>query len=1074
MFDFIFKVFSTKSEKDLKLLFPYVDEINNNFNNLSFLSNDDLRKKVLLLKEDLSFKLKNLSLEIFNLKKEINNNKYLSFLKGSNLFDDLDESKKKYNKLLNKSLDNILPFVFAILKETTRRFKNNNSIVVNAEKYDIEIASKFDYVTIKGEKAIWSNEWKVFENTVIWDMIYYDVQLIGGIILHQGKITEMSTGEGKTLVATLPAFLNAIGGKNVHIVTVNNYLSCRDFQWMRPIYEFYGLKVDCIDNYLPNSIGRKKSYLSNILYGTNNEFGFDYLRDNMAMSLDDLVQIGHDFAIIDEVDSVLIDDSRTPLIISGPIESNNDYYYNLNNLVKKLFCDQKKIVNFFLQKSKKNIFLNNRVDAGISIFRSYRGLPKDKNLIKFLSSFGVKQLLYDIEKYYLQDSLKMMDEIDFPLLFTVDEKSNSIDLTDKGMDYIINKENDLEFFILNDINLEISTIENNFTFTNNEKIKNIKIVKKKYIDKINKIHIIDQLLKSYVFFEKNVDYIVDSGVVKIVDEQTGRILDGRRYSNGLHQAIEAKEFVKIENSTQVYASITLQNYFRMYEKLSGMTGTAETESEEFFELYGLDVVIAPTNKPNIRDDKADKIFKTIKEKFDYILREIIDLSNEKRPILVGTTSIESSELISKMLSLKKVNHRVLNAKQHKKEANIISSAGFEGLITIATNMAGRGTDIKLSKNSRLNGGLAVIGTERHESRRIDNQLRGRSGRQGDVGSSQFFISLEDNLMRLFGSDKIAGLMDKIGLKEGDVIQHSIVNKSIERAQKKIEENNFFTRRRLLDYDNVVNYQRKFIYQRRKNSLFSEKLYFDILYIIFDISDFILFKKKKKVNYSYFKSSMLSYFKILTKIKLSSFLKNSNFSLVNKVHSEILFSYDRKKKSIQEKIWPKILYFFKQNKVLGHVNFPIYSGNIQFNLILNIEKCLNSSGLYLLNFIETFISLKIIDKYWRDHLVKIDSLKESVQSAVYEQKDPLLVYKFEAFEVFNNLVLKINLDIISFLLKYYISVNNNELNSFNFIVDKVLNRNHKVNVEYKNGIIKNNVKFKLVEDDINKNKCVIID
>jgi preprotein translocase subunit SecA len=893
------KLVGSKVEKDRKELQPYIGKVNLEFAQLREVSNDALRAKTQELKDYIKEKLKDIDNQILALRKQIEANPQMGVLEQEKIFNRIDELGKEHDKALEAVLDEILPKAFAIVKETARRFKENEELEVTATDFDRELAAKKDNVEIRGDKAIWKNSWIAAGNRITWDMVHYDVQIIGGVVLHKGKIAEMATGEGKTLVATFPAFLNALGGKGVHIVTVNDYLARRDSEWMGPLFEFHGLKVDCIDKHQPNSQARRNAYLADITYGTNNEFGFDYLRDNMVSSPEQLVQRKLHYAMVDEVDSVLIDDARTPLIIAGPVSKTGqeEMFYALKPRVEKLVNAQKQVVNEFLNDAKKKIQAGDTKEGGLSLFRAFRGLPKSKPLIKYLSETGIKAILQKTEAIYLADNQKLMPQADEPLYFIIDEKTNQIELTQKGLDLITTSGEEPDFFVLPDIGSEIAKIESNTTLSLEEKAHRKEQLITSYSIKSERIHIVNQLLKAYCMFEKDVEYIVINGEVKIVDEQTGRIMEGRRYSDGLHQALEAKENVKVEQATQTYATITLQNYFRMYHKLAGMTGTAETEAGEFWEIYKLDVVVIPTNKPVIRKDHQDLVYKTMREKFNAIIEEIVRLTQQGRPVLVGTTSVEISEFLSRLLSMRKIKHQVLNAKQHQKEAEIVAQAGLPGTVTIATNMAGRGTDIKLTPESRAAGGLAIIGTERHESRRVDRQLRGRSGRQGDPGSSQFFVSLEDNLMRLFGSDRISSIMDKMGLKEGDVIQHPLVTKSIERAQKKVEENNFGIRKRLLEYDNVMNIQREQIYKRRRNALFGERLQIDLYTIMFEVCKQTLQNMQSPDNFENFELEFVSIFGFIPDIKPSEFNSKNTENALRKLYNQIVAYYKDKKTSI---------------------------------------------------------------------------------------------------------------------------------------------------------------------------------
>ncbi len=1111
MLGFITKLFGTRSSRVLKKLQPYVVEVNKFYEEFHKHTNEDLRYETVKLKNHIKKELKVIDNEINNIKEKAEKETDLD--KKSNLFEELDKLKKKYNQELEIVLNSILTKAFAIVKETARRFKENAEIEVKAEDFDIDLSSKREHITIKEDKAIWKNTWEAGKTPITWDMIHYDVQIIGGVILHQGKIAEMATGEGKTLVSTLPAFLNALSGKGVHIITVNDYLAKRDSEWNRPIFEFHGLTVSCIDKTEPHSSERKKAYNSDITYGTNNEFGFDYLRDNMADEFSELVQREHHFAMIDEVDSVLIDDARTPLIISGPsAKSNEQEYFELKPRIQKLYEAQKQLVTKYLQEGRKNITENKTDEGGLSLFRAYRGLPKYRPLIKYLSETGIKQILQKTENIYIQDNARMMPEADEPLLFTIDEKTNNIELTDKGLEYITNEGEDTEFFVLPDMGYQISKIDNDESLNEESKFEKKEILTIEYNQKNQRIHTTTQLLKAYALFEKDVEYIVQGNKVKIVDEQTGRVLEGRRYSAGLHQAIEAKENVHIQRSSQTYATVTLQNYFRMYHKLSGMTGTAETESGEFWEIYKLDVVVAPTNRQIIRDDKDDKVYRTVREKFNAIIDEIVDLTKHGRPVLAGTTSVEISELLSKMLTIRKIKHQVLNAKQHQKEAEIVAEAGKSGTVTIATNMAGRGTDIKLTPESKEAGGLAIIGTERHESRRVDRQLRGRSGRQGDPGSSQFFISLEDNLMRLFGSDRIAKIMDKLGLEEGEVIQHSMITNSIERAQKKVEENSFSHRKRLLEYDDVMNIQREVIYKRRRNALFGERLSLDIMNMIADTSRSIVGESKNINNYDTYKLDIFKTFGFETKIKDDEFRKLNEAELTQKIYEEADKYYESKKNKIINKLTPVLNEIWeKQGEHLETISIPVSDGIKEKHLSINLKSAKESNGQIIIDLLERTVILELIDQYWKEHLQDMDDLRQSVQNAVYEQKDPLLIYKFESFTLFGEFVNKINRAIISYLFRSYIpnldeknfekinsSSNKNDttnvkeskqaiysmLNDLNEDMSapviepvkskKIAGRNERVSVRYEDGTIKEKVKFKTIEEDLNSGKCVVIE
>ena len=1012
----ILKIFlGNKSKKDLKSLYPIVSKINSYSDSYSKISNDELRQKTMSFKLAIS-KIKDPFIEkISLLKNQISS------------INDIDEKEKIYLEIdnfnnvihekVNSYLNEILPEAFAVVKETAKRFKENKKIEVEASPFDIELSSTKSHIKIKGNKAIWSNSWDAAGKSIKWDMVHYDVQLIGGIVMHQGKIAEMQTGEGKTLVATLPVYLNSLSGNGVHLVTVNDYLAKRDSAWMGPIFEFHGLSVDCIDYHKPNSESRRKAYLADITYGTNNEFGFDYLRDNMAHSIKDLVQRKHNFAIVDEVDSVLIDDARTPLIISGQVPDGDKHEFKiLKPQISELVTKQKQKLTNTLSIAKKLISEGNNEEGGVELLRAYRGLPKSKALIKFLSQEGVRQILQKTESYYMQDNNKEMPKIDSELFFVIDEKNNQIELTDKGVENLSTQGKDENFFVLPDLSSEIARIEKLNLKSEEESIKKEKLLKEFGI-KSERIHSMTQLLKAYTLFEKDVSYVVVDNQVKIVDEQTGRIMEGRRYSDGLHQAIEAKENVKIEAATQTFATITLQNYFRMYEKLSGMTGTAITESGEFWEIYKLDVIEIPTNKLISRNDENDLVYKTKREKYNAVINYVESLSNIGRPVLIGTTSVEISELLSRMLDRKKINHNVLNAKLHKKEADVVAEAGKSGIVTIATNMAGRGTDIKINDIVKNNGGLAIIGTERHDSRRVDRQLRGRSGRQGDPGSSQFYVSLEDNLMRLFGSERMAKLMDRMGLKEGEVIQHSMITKSIERAQKKVEENNFGIRKRLLEYDDVMNSQREVIYKRRFNALFGERLQVDIANMLYDTCNSICETYLISKDFKQFEFELIKVFSFTSPVSQEEFNNSNIDELTAKLYKLSIEHYKTKTKTNSEIVFPVVrdVYQNPSNKFL-RIIVPFTDGVKTINVVSNLKDAYESKGETLIRDFEKNISLAIIDESWKEHLRKMDELKQSVQLAVHEQKDPLLIYKFESFELFNSFVDKVNKEIISFLFK----------------------------------------------------------
>ena len=1012
----LLKVFlGDKSGKDLKKLTPIVDDINIEFDKLSAVSNDQLRNKTIEFKGIISEQTSDINKSILDLNKKISNE--TSNTKKEILFKEVEILE---NNLITKKaeiLNDILPQAFAVVKETAKRFFENEEIEVTTSDFDKEIASKKSYVNIKSDKSIWKNNWDAAGKNVVWDMIHYDVQLIGGIVLHQGRIGEMQTGEGKTLVSTLPIYLNALTGDGVHLVTVNDYLAKRDSAWMGPILEFHGLRIDCIDFHKPNSPERKRAYDADITYGTNNEFGFDYLRDNMSHSLDDIVQRKHNYAIIDEVDSVLIDDARTPLIISGPTKDGDRHEFdNLKPKIQRLVTLQKTYLSNILSEAKNLIKDSDNDQGGFLLFRAYRGLPKNKALIKFLSEQGVKQTLQKTENFYMQDNNREMHQIDEELYFTIDEKNNQIELTDKGIETLSQDLDDKDFFIMPNISTEVKSIEEK-GLSSEEEAKAKSELFNDFDVKSERIHSINQLLKAFTLFEKDVEYVVVENKVMIVDEQTGRIMDGRRYSDGLHQAIEAKENVKIEAATQTFATITLQNYFRLYTKLSGMTGTAVTEAGEFWEIYKLDVTEIPTNKPIARKDEDDLIYKSKREKYNAIIEDVITLRNNKRPVLIGTTSVEISELLSKMLNRANINHNVLNAKLHKKEADIVTEAGNPGVVTIATNMAGRGTDIKLSKDVINSGGLAIIGTERHDSRRVDRQLRGRSGRQGDPGSSQFYVSFEDNLMRLFGQDRVSNIMDRMGLKDGENIQHPMVTKSIERAQKKVEENNFGIRKRLLEYDDVMNSQRNIIYTLRKNALEGDRLQIDITNIMFDTIEEIVIQNKGINDYKNFEFELITTFSMTSPITENEFLESSEDDLIQSLYEELNTFYTNKKELNRTLALPiiKNVYENKGNS-FKRIVVPFTDGKKVINIVTDLKKSYESNGENLIDDFEKNISLAIIDEKWKNHLRKMDDLKQSVQLAVHEQKDPLLIYKFEAYELFKSMIHILNKELLSFLFK----------------------------------------------------------
>lgn len=1017
---FLSKLFGNKSQRDLKEVTPYVTKIKEIYPTIEKLSNDELRARTDALRKRIADYTQDKVDEIEKLKEGLEE---LNLEQRDEAWKHIDKLREEILDKNEEILDEILPEAFAIMKDTARRFKENEHIIVQANEQDKKLAATKDFVTIEGDQAIYQNHWMAGGNEIIWDMVHYDVQLIGGVVLHKGKIAEMATGEGKTLVATLPVFLNALTGRGVHVVTVNDYLSKRDAEWMGPLYMFHGLTVDCIDNHKPNSDGRRTAYNADITFGTNNEFGFDYLRDNMAVSPSDLVQRKHNYAIVDEVDSVLIDDARTPLIISGPTPKGEEQLFEtyLPN-VEKVVEAQRKLCSQLLIDAKKKMQSTDKKEqeeGALLLFRSYKGLPKNKALIKYLSEPGVKSTMLKTEELYMQDNMRQMHIVTDPLYFVIDEKMQSINLTDLGQEFLSRGTQDSQFFVLPDIASQLSMLDAEELTPEAKAEKRDEIVTD-YAIKSERVHTVNQLFKAYALFEKDDQYVVIDNKVMIVDEQTGRIMEGRRYSDGLHQAIEAKERVKVEAATQTFATITLQNYFRMYHKLAGMTGTAETEAGEFWDIYKLDVVVIPTNKPVIRKDMNDRIYKTAREKYKAVIDEIESLINEGRPVLVGTTSVEISELLSKMLSLKKIPHNVLNAKLHQKEAEIVAEAGKKGTVTIATNMAGRGTDIKLSQEVRDAGGLAIIGTERHESRRVDRQLRGRSGRQGDPGSSVFFISLEDHLMRLFASDRIASLMDRMGFKEGDVLENKMLSKNVERAQKKVEENNFGIRKRLLEYDDVMNSQREVIYTRRRHALMGERIGLDTLNTLYDVTEQIVEKNKEADDFETFKHEMLSTLAVESSISEEQFHKTKADVLAADVFDQVYASYKRKLDTIAAIAYPIIHQVREQRgDKFERIIVPITDGKRAYNIATNLKESDETEGRALLKDIEKSISLYTIDEAWKEHLREMDELRNSVQSAAYENKDPLLIYKLESYELFKNMVETMNRKTASILMRAHI-------------------------------------------------------
>jgi len=1018
------KLFGDKSERDIKEIRPLVDKILSEYDKLQTLSNDDLRGKTTSLKARIKEATSAKEKEIAELQQKVDDNPEMDIEEKEDIFKEIDTITKSIDEQLEKELLEILPEAFAVVKETARRFKENEQLEVTATDHDRNIAARRKGVDITGDKAIWHNKWLAAGNEITWDMLHYDVQLIGGIGLHQGKVAEMQTGEGKTLVATLPVYLNALAEKGVHLVTVNDYLARRDSEWMGPLYEFHGMNVDCIDRHQPNSDERRKAYKADITFGTNNEFGFDYLRDNMATNPDRLVQRKHHYAIVDEVDSVLIDDARTPLIISGPTPRGDQQLFDtLKSKVEQLYDAQRQLVTQLLAEAKKKLptgddekaSKEDLTDGGLALFRAFRGLPKNKALIKFMSEGGIKQQMLKTEAYYLQDQEKEMHKADEVLYFTIEEKNNSIELTERGIELMSQNIEDANFFVLPDMGTAIADIEKGEK-DDEEKIKKKDELLRAYSIKAERIHTINQLLKAYCLFEKDVDYVVIENKVKIVDEQTGRIMEGRRYSDGLHQAIESKERVKVEDATQTYATVTLQNYFRMYHKLAGMTGTAETEASELWDIYKLDVMMIPTNRSVSRKDHEDKVYKTKREKYNAAIDEIVELSKAGRPVLVGTTSVEISELLSRMLKLRNINHSVLNAKLHAQEADIVANAGKSGSVTIATNMAGRGTDIKLGAGVKEAGGLAIVGTEKHDSRRVDRQLRGRAGRQGDPGSSQFYISLEDNLMRLFGSDRISKMMDRLGLKEGEVIQHSMITKSIERAQRKVEENNFGIRKRLLEYDDVMNSQREVIYKRRKHALFGERLQLDIQTMFQDVATSIVDNHQDAKDFDGFKLDLIQFLGIESPVKEEEFLALKRDSLRELVYKAARKRYADRMVTVGKTALPIIQNVHTTQPQFENIAVPFTDGKKSLQIVVNIEKTLKTDGKELGFGIEKSSTLAIIDNEWKEHLREMDDLRQSVQNARFEQKDPLLIYKFESFELFKKMIERMSFEVVSFLSK----------------------------------------------------------
>jgi len=1015
-----------KSSTDRKKYQPVIEQVARIYPEVQQDSDDQLRQRTAKFQATIKRAIEALETEVTELKTK-SADPTLPLHEKESLYEKIDANQKEINEVIERELELILPEAFAVIKETARRWAENKQLVVTAQDFDRDLATKKDGITIDGDKAIWSNSWTAAGAAVEWVMVHYDVQLMGGAVLHRGNIAEMQTGEGKTLVATLPVYLNALAGKGVHVVTVNDYLAKRDSEWMGPLYQFHGLSVDCIDKHQPNSEARRKAYNSDITFGTNNEFGFDYLRDNMASAAEDLVQRQHHFAIVDEVDSVLIDDARTPLIISGPTPKGDQHeFYELKPRTESVVEAQRKFVNQALADAKRLLAIamggqsDGSIDAktaleegSIALLRAHRGLPKNKALIKFLSEPGIRTQLQKVENQYMAEQGKHMKKIDKELFFVIDEKNNTVELTEKGID-LISGNDDRNFFVMPDISTEIAMLQKE-ALSSEEYARRKDVLIRDYSIKTERIHSVTQLLKAYTLFEKEVEYVIMDGKIKIVDEQTGRIMEGRRYSDGLHQAIEAKENVTVEAATQTYATVTLQNYFRMYHKLCGMTGTAETEAKEFWDIYKLDVVVIPTNRPIARKDQQDLVYKTAREKYAAVIDECVKLVEQGRPVLVGTTTVEISELLSRMLKMRGINHQVLNAKYHQKEAEIVSLAGKAGAVTIATNMAGRGTDIKLGEGVKEAGGLAIIGTERHDSRRVDRQLRGRSGRQGDPGSSQFFVSLEDDLMRKFGSERIARVMDRLGLKEGEVISHSMVSKSIERAQKKVEENNFGVRKRLLEYDDVMNAQRKAIYKKRKNALFGDRLDVDVSNMFYDVVEGIV-NTYSNDSFNEFQLELMRVLGIDSPITEDQFRSLSKPDIAEEVYEKVINHYKAKNERIAQLVLPQVKDLFEQNSRYEYMVFEVGNGRKNTNIVLNIKETYETNGRLIAKAIEKNLVLQMIDNEWKEHLREMDDLRSSVQQAVYEQKDPLLIYKLESFELFKSMMLRLSTETVEFLVQ----------------------------------------------------------
>lgn len=1116
MLNFLRKLLGSKSTRDVKSLMPIVEEIRKTYSTMNELSNDELRTKTLEFREIIAAAIRKEEDEIKSIKDRIEEDEKMDVNEKDNLYAKIDQLNDKAYEITQKTLKEILPQAFAVMKETARRFAENDVVEVTASEMDMKLASKLHNIEIKDGKAFYNTTWSAGGNQIKWDMVHYDVQLIGGAVLHNGQIAEMATGEGKTLVATLPVYLNALPGKGVHVVTVNDYLAKRDSDWMGVLYQFHGLSVDCIDRHEPNSESRREAYASDITFGTNNEFGFDYLRDNMTSRPDELVQRAHNYAIVDEVDSVLIDDARTPLIISGPTPQGDRHEFHvLKPVIEQLHAVQKKLVSGVLVEAKKllhddNASNDDKKRGAELLLRAYRGLPKNHALIKFLSEEGVKALLQKTENFYMQENNKHMHIIDDELFFVIDEKNNTVELTEKGIELMTTNREDPDFYVLPDIGSVIAELDKS-DLSAQEKAEKKADLMRDYSIKSERIHSVNQLLKAYALFENNVEYVVMDNKVKIVDEQTGRIMEGRRYSDGLHQAIEAKENVKVEAATQTYATITLQNYFRMYKKLSGMTGTAETEAKELWDIYKLDVIVIPTNRPIIRDDQNDLVYKTKRGKFNAVVNQIAALKEDGRPVLVGTTSVETSELLSRMLNRLNIRHNVLNAKYHGKEAEIVAEAGQPGTVTIATNMAGRGTDIKLGQGVKDAGGLAIIGTERHESRRVDRQLRGRAGRQGDVGSSVFYASLEDDLMRRFGSNKVAGVMDRLGLKEDEVIQANMITRSIENAQKKVEENNFGTRKRLLEFDDVMNSQREVIYKKRRHALYGERLSIDINNMMYDLCENIVDSFQAYGDYEGLKIESLTTLACEVPFSEEEFKKQSLDDLTQKLFSAVYLAYKEKCERLSGKIFPVIEHIFQNQPQFENVAIPISDGTKMTQVVVNLKEVYEEKGKPVNLAVEKMTTLQFIDDAWKEHLRELDDLKQAVNNASYEQKDPLLIYKIESFNLFKTMIAKINKEVVTFLIKADLpehdpeqvketqddgipeGIDNRKMEAKRDDMlsqahsntqqntekakpvvreEEKIGRNEKVKVRYKDGRVVER-KYKQVENDINCGECYIV-